>query len=190
MRRALLPLLLLFLPSIALAGGSVQLLFFAGFDYETDGAGGPDPTPDTLLAIGDGFEMIGIVSTFGEALDALGGRAVRDRVVEIRRFAARQDLGPCHILFVSSSEQEHLAEVFESVENSNVLTAGDVDRFARMGGIINLTVRANRIRFSINRGAGERAGLTISSQLLNLAEIVDADDQLGPELAGADLDQN
>lgn len=112
---------------------------------------------------------------FGEALESVQGKDITGRMLEIRRFAALQDLGPCHILFIGSSEQERLAEVFESVENFSVLTVGDVDRFARMGGVINFIIRANKIRFLINLRAGERAGLAISSQLLNLAEIVDTD---------------
>ena len=41
-----------------------------------------------------------------------------------------------------------------------------------MGGVINFVVRNNKLRFEINLGAGKRAGLMISSQLLKLADSV------------------
>jgi hypothetical protein len=53
--------------------------------------------------------------------------------------------------------------------------------FARSGGIINLKTNPDdRIRFEINASIAKRAGLRLSSKLLNLAEITpnqDADDE-------------
>jgi hypothetical protein len=55
-----------------------------------------------------------------------------------------------------------------------VLTVSDLDHFAENGGMIGLvTTDDNRIRFDINQTAVERAGLKASSQLLQLARIVD-----------------
>jgi hypothetical protein len=53
-----------------------------------------------------------------------------------------------------------------------VLTIGDVDQFAELGGMINLTTEDKRIRFEVNVQAIERAGLKAGSQLLRLARIV------------------
>ena len=40
------------------------------------------------------------------------------------------------------------------------------------GGIINLTVEKNKVRLEVNLPAAQRAGLKISSNLLNVAKIV------------------
>jgi hypothetical protein len=45
------------------------LLAFTGFDYETDNVGGPDPTPGVYLAIGDRYEVVGFITSFGPLLD-------------------------------------------------------------------------------------------------------------------------
>ncbi len=50
----------------------------------------------------------------------------------------------------------------------------DALKIIRFGGIINFFTEHNKIRFEINVGAAERAGLSISSRLLNLARIIRA----------------
>ncbi len=109
---------------------------------------------------------------FGAALQSLRGKTVRGRRLTIKRFDSLLDLSHCHILFITSSVQEQQQNALESLEGLNVLTVGEMQRFAQMGGIINVVIRKNKIRFEINLDAGKRAGLVISSQLLNLADSV------------------
>ena len=109
---------------------------------------------------------------FGAALQSLSGKTVRGRRLTIKRFDSLLDLDQCHILFITASAQQQQQEALESLEGSNVLTVGEMQRFAQMGGIINFVIRKNKLRFEINLGAGKRAGLMISSQLLNLADSV------------------
>jgi hypothetical protein len=53
-----------------------------------------------------------------------------------------------------------------------VLTITDNEQFAELGGGANLFLERDKVRFSINVGATQRARVTISSQLLALAKIV------------------
>jgi hypothetical protein len=48
-----------------------------------------------------------------------------------------------------------------------------MERFAKRGGIVELQSRDNRIGFEINVAAYRRAGLVVSSQLLQLATVLD-----------------
>ncbi len=109
---------------------------------------------------------------FGAALQSLSGKTVRGRRLTIKRFDSLLDLDQCHILFITSSTQEQQQKALESLQGSNVLTVGEMQRFAQMGGIINFVIRNNKLRFEINLDAGKRAGLMISSQLLKLADSV------------------
>ena len=52
------------------------------------------------------------------------------------------------------------------------MTVGNAPGFTRQGGIINFIMQDNRVRFEINPEAADRAGLRISSKLLQLATIV------------------
>ena len=53
-----------------------------------------------------------------------------------------------------------------------MLIVGDMEGFARSGGIINLVMTEGKVHFEINVSAAERAGLKISSKMLKLAQIV------------------
>jgi hypothetical protein len=73
------------------------------------------------------------------------------------------------MLFVSSSDSPPLAEIIDSLRETNVLLVGESSGFAAAGGTIELTIEDNRVRFTINTDAAERAGLKLSSKLLALA---------------------
>ena len=110
---------------------------------------------------------------FHEALDPLRGKTVKGRKLVIKRFKSVRELEFCHILFVSSSERDRLPHILKGALKSwSVLTIGDVEGFADSGGVIRLFFRKNNIRFKINLDAARQKGLTISSKLLRLADIV------------------
>jgi hypothetical protein len=134
--------------------------------------------PTTAFAQPDSPIIIGILGDdpFGATLD----RIVADKKINGRGFVVKRlkwtrelkDLRDCNILFVSSSEREHMDSVVDAVKWLPVLTIGDVPGFARRGGIMNFTLEDNKIRFEVNVEAAKHADLTISSRLLTLARIV------------------
>jgi hypothetical protein len=75
----------------------------------------------------------------------------------------------CHILFISLSEKKRLPEIFSILRGTSVLTVGETEWFTETGGMINFVLVGTKIRFQINAEAAKRAGLKISSKLLNLA---------------------
>jgi hypothetical protein len=110
---------------------------------------------------------------FGSVIDdALRGKTVADHPVVVRRDRDAAAARRCQIVFVSASEKHRLRDILESLRGANVLVVGDADGFAAAGGTIELTLQDNRVRFAINPGAADGAGLTISSKLLALATIV------------------
>jgi hypothetical protein len=121
--------------------------------------------------------VIGIIGKdpFGAALgDVVLGERVQGRVIEIRRLGRFDEALRCDVLFVSSSERGNLQQIFATLHDAPVLTVADMDQFAELGGMINLiTTEDHQIRFDMNKGAIDRAGLKAPSQLLRLARIVD-----------------
>lgn len=121
--------------------------------------------PMTLCVLGE--------DPFGGELDqTVQGKSVLGRPIVVRRFARPAGLEECRILFVSSSERSRFDQVLAAVGDRAVLTVGEEEAFGRSGGMISFVVRQNRVRFQIDRGAAARAGLSIGSQLLELAEVV------------------
>lgn len=110
---------------------------------------------------------------FGTVLErTISGKIVKGRSLAVKQSGRLHDLTDCQLMFISSSERGHLTEILDMLADSSVLTVGDTDQFAYLGGMINLYVAENKVRFEINPHAAERSGLKISSKLLKLAKIV------------------
>jgi len=134
--------------------------------------------PAAAFAQPDSPIVIGILGDdpFGATLD----RIVADKKINGRGFVVKRlkwtkdfkDLKDCNILFVSSSETEHLDSLVDAVKWLPILTIGDATGFAKRGGIMNFTLEDNKVRFEVNVEAAKHADLTISSRLLTLARIV------------------
>lgn len=126
------------------------------------------PKTDSPLVIG----VLGD-DPFGKTLDeTIRDVLVRNRKLVLRRFRKIEDLTPCHILFVSRSEKDKLAQIMAKVQDEPTLTVGEADDFARAGGIINFVLTEGRVKFRINLPAADRAGLKLSAKLLAVAKEV------------------
>ena len=109
---------------------------------------------------------------FGSALTPAQGKRVSGRKMVIKHLEKLDQLGKCHIVFVSRSEEERLSEILRKVRDWNALTISDIEGFAERGGVMGFIAMENKIHFAINVDAAERMGLKISSKLLRLAKIV------------------
>ncbi len=107
------------------------------------------------------------------ALEGLRGKVIQGRRLEVKRSRSLEDLKRCQIFFASSSERPALPQILGGLRNSPVLTITDeVDNFAQLGGIINLILVEDKIRFDICVPNAQQSGLKISSQLLKLAKTI------------------
>ena len=108
----------------------------------------------------------------GPALDGLAGKIVWGRPIAIKRLEEISTVQTdCKILFLSEASQASQMTLISDVANAPVLTIGDNRDFVDLGGIVTLQIEENRVQFAINVAASERAGLNISAQLLQLANI-------------------
>ena len=159
--------------------GSSEYLIKAGFIYNFANL---VQWPSTSFAQPDSPIVIVILGEdhFGTTLDhALEGKKVNARPFVIKRARSvselQRALGPqkeCQILYVSSSEMSHLSEAIQMLKGVPVLTIGETPGFAKNGGIINLILEDNKVRFEVNVQAAKEADLNISSRLLALARII------------------
>jgi len=109
---------------------------------------------------------------FGDALRSLKGKTVSGRPLAIRYATTLEELDRCHLLFVCPSEKPALPKILQAAKGRSILTVGDMEGFARDGGIINLVKEKNHVGIEINLEAAQRTHLKISSKLLALAQIV------------------
>ncbi|MBI4390128.1 MAG: YfiR family protein [Nitrospinae bacterium] len=111
---------------------------------------------------------------FGPLLEKLAekSRATENKLT-VRRGIGPEDAAQCHIVFVGDPDGDRLERVLDAVKGKPVLTVGDAPEFAHKGVAINFFIQDNKVRFEINVGAARRSGLAVSSELLNLARIVE-----------------
>lgn len=109
---------------------------------------------------------------FGVALTKIEGKQVKRHQLRIKRYPRVAIISGCHIVFISRSEDWRLEAILQDLASSPVLTVSDIPDFAQRGGMIALKTVKQKVRFSINPAIAARAGLRLSSKLLELAQIV------------------
>lgn len=92
--------------------------------------------------------------------------------MKVKRSKRIDDLKNCQIVFISKSERGNLPGIIAALAGTNILTVGDTDGFVKQGGALGFIMEGDKVRFEINTGAAKRAGLQISSRLLQLASRV------------------
>jgi hypothetical protein len=112
-------------------------------------------------------------SKLGEALrTAVAGKAVGGRTIVIRQIDGTDDFSPCHVLFISDSESSRMRGILDKASPLPILTVGEDEAFAQNGGIINFVLKNGNVRLEIDLAAARKAGLTIHSRLLAVADMV------------------
>ncbi len=102
----------------------------------------------------------------------ISGKQVDGRPIEVRVMDDVEALTDCQILFIPASAPKQLATILAAVRDLPILTVGEAESFSAMGGIIRLKIVESRVRFEINLESAGRSGLTVSSKLLRVAEVV------------------
>jgi len=100
------------------------------------------------------------------------GQDVDHHELTVEVVKADGPLRSCHLLYISGLDRKRAGELLDSLKNTSIFTVGDGERFAELGGVAQLILENDRMRFAVNMGAARRANLKISSKLLNLARIV------------------
>jgi hypothetical protein len=142
---------------------AVYLFHFAQFVEWPPGA---FPSADSPLVIG----IYGQDYLSGAVEEAVAGESVRGHKLVVKRCATLDDIEGTHILFISRSEVSRLERLLARLRGKSTLTVSDIDIFTQRGGMIRFVTEGNRVRLRINTEASDRAGLTLSSKLLRLAE--------------------
>ena len=121
--------------------------------------------------------VIGILGD--DPFEGLLKEAVRDETVGgrplvVQNYSRAEDIRNCHVLFISRSEAGHLSQILTRLRGRGILTVGEMEDFARRGGMIQLITDKNKVRLRINVEAAKACELTISSKILRAATIVTA----------------
>lgn len=125
------------------------------------------PEKDSPLVLG----ILGRDPFDAQLEEVVRGETIGSHPLKVARFDRVEQVGDCHLLFVSASESERLGAILAALGSRRILTVGESERFCRMGGMVALLTREGKIRLRINLKAVHAAGLAMSSKILRLAEI-------------------
>jgi hypothetical protein len=107
---------------------------------------------------------------FGRKLDTVTqGERVDGKSFTVSRISSPAEATACRIVFISASEERHLASILQSLSKHPILTVSDISGFASHGGMIEFIVDGDRVRFDVNMTASQSADLKLSSELLRVA---------------------
>jgi hypothetical protein len=124
--------------------------------------------PDPQAAI-----VVGLVGRgeFSDAVEtALKGRVAQGRALAVRRLSERSPLNPPPQMIVfDGGAAARLPAMLLAIGDAPVATVGDVPGFCARGGLFNLFLEGEHVRFEVNTDAADGRGLKLSSSLLRLA---------------------
>lgn len=119
--------------------------------------------------------VIGILGSdpFGSLIDdAVRNEQANGHKLVVQRFARLEDVKNCQLLFISQSEVRHLDKIVAGLKGKPILTVSEIDNSAHRGVCVRMHMEKNKIKLRINTDSLKEAHLTMSSQLLRVAEIV------------------
>jgi hypothetical protein len=118
------------------------------------------------------FCVLGQDNLAGTLMATLRGKRIQGRPLVIESVKEPEGLSGCHVAFVGFRREKQLRDTFAKWSYPPVLLVGEAERFAELGGLVNLVIQSGRVSFEINLEAAARAHLGFRSQLLRFARIV------------------
>ena len=98
--------------------------------------------------------------------------SIKGRKILIKRYKKVSEISICHILYISNSEKENLKELLQKLSGKKIVTIAEISNFCKQKGIINFVKNNAKFDFEINEKVFKSEDISISSQLLSKATII------------------
>lgn len=102
---------------------------------------------------------------------SLGGQVTQDKTIRILDLSqGGTDIAEeCHIWYIAGEDYPARQALIQETGGTDVLTVSDRENFSNLGGVLELVIVQNKIKFRVNTEAAARKRLGASSFLLRLA---------------------
>lgn len=153
-------------------GATLEHRVKAAFLYKIAGyvewPAGASPKADTPFTIG----VLGAEALAAELSRTVQGRTAHNRPITVAQVKPGGPLEGLHVLFVGREQRNRLKDVVAKTRPHPVLVVTEWDGALAEGGMVNFVLVDGRVRFEVALEAARRAGLTLSSRLLAVAQQV------------------
>ena len=103
-------------------------------------------------------------------LFTLNEQPIRERILTVEKVESDLTDQNCQILFLGTDNTSFIRRTLAILRGQHVLTIGEIEGFAQMGGVINFYNQDNKLRFEVNIDAANRAELKLGAQILQSAQ--------------------
>jgi hypothetical protein len=117
---------------------------------------------------------------FGSVLDYYKGIVIRGRKIVVTRLNEKSPINTCDLAFLGITDKREEQSWLTRARLAHVLTVGESNKFTRNGGVVRFVVDEDRVRLEINSTAAKASGISISTKLMNLVEVVHYPVEGGP----------
>lgn len=98
---------------------------------------------------------------------------IGNQKIIVNKFKNIDDVKKANILFVDSTFNMNLEKLLKKIESDNILLIGDKAGLAKKGYGLSFFIEDGKVRFEMNRDVIKNANLSVSSQLLKIAKIIE-----------------
>ncbi|MBN1250890.1 MAG: YfiR family protein [Bacteroidales bacterium] len=105
----------------------------------------------------------------------LRNKKIKGRNWKLELYHTPEEIKHCHLIFLSHLKNSEIEYLIDYLKNKHILTIGDnIKNFCEIGGMINLIGEIPNLGFEINQKVIQKEELNISSELLDLAILIDS----------------
>ena len=126
----------------------------------------PEGASPLVVGVIGSDEMARALESLPQSKAGPGGRRFT-----VKRLPTGAALADCNSVFVGGGDRKRIASALQAIGKTSILTVGENDKFLSLGGMIDLTVRDDRVQIEVNLDLAQSVGLSISSQLLKIAVV-------------------
>ena len=120
----------------------------------------------------EGNFVVGVVGEsplYKELTKMAKTKKVANQSLQVKKFNATNDIGKCHILYVSKNKSQEISSVVKKVKSNSTLIITEKFGLVEKGAGINFIVKDNRQKFELNKKNVEKYKLKINKKLEALA---------------------
>lgn len=131
--------------------------------------------PPAAFASTDSVFVIGVIGDdeFEDDLSrTVKGRTVEGRPIEVRSIDEMSGAGTPQVLYVAGTDPRPLRRAIAMLGAKPCLIITERRGALAQGSVINFLLDNGHVRFEISKAAADSRGLTLSSQLLGVAQVV------------------
>ena len=92
--------------------------------------------------------------------------------LQISKKGHNASLRHCSMVFISEASADFVSSIIYRLRSLEVLTVSDAKNFAKKGGMIELATESSRVVMYINKAAIDKAPISISAKLFQIAKKV------------------